>query len=100
MGIAILGSIGTAVYRLNISGAIPGMVTAADATTIRSTLGGALAVADKLPKETSQSLINEAQKAFTTSLEVMALISAILSVLLALLVILKFKESTTSPVTR
>jgi MFS transporter, DHA2 family, multidrug resistance protein len=92
LGIAVLGSIGTAIYRYRMSDTIPPVVGAADAETASSTLGGALVVAETLPAPVGTLLVEASRAAFTDSLVVMAVISAVLSVALATLVILKFKK--------
>ncbi|MFI8088661.1 MFS transporter [Streptomyces sp. NPDC086080] len=57
LGMAVLGSIGTAVYR----GEMPGSAPAA----AHETLGGALAVAGQLPGRTGAALATAAREAFT-----------------------------------
>ena len=51
LGIAILGSIGTAVYRSAMANAIPMEVPSSAVEAVRSTLGGAVAVAEQLPQQ-------------------------------------------------
>ena len=48
-GIAVLGSIGTAVYRADVDAAVPADVAPATADAARDTLGGAAEVANQLP---------------------------------------------------
>ena len=48
-GIALLGSIGTAVYRADVDDAVPSDVAPATGDAVRDTLGGAAEVADQLP---------------------------------------------------
>jgi MFS transporter, DHA2 family, multidrug resistance protein len=73
LGIAILGSIGTAIYRGQMTGAIPAHLPAGAADAARDTLGGATGVADQLPGE----LLVTAGNAFTDGLQVAAAISAV-----------------------
>jgi len=96
LGIAVLGSIGTAVYGYLINDSIPREISAADAEAVRGTLGGALAVAEKLPATAQTALVDISRGAFTQSLVVMAVICAVLSFALAYLVILKFRNQQTS----
>jgi DHA2 family multidrug resistance protein-like MFS transporter len=49
LGIAILGSIGTAVYRRELADTVPTGVPPQIADAARETLGGALAVSERLP---------------------------------------------------
>ena len=51
LGIAILGSIGTAVYRGAMADAVPAGVPPEAAEAARDTLGGAVAVAEQLPDQ-------------------------------------------------
>jgi MFS transporter, DHA2 family, multidrug resistance protein len=68
LGIAILGSIGTAVYRSEIAHAVPADASAQAAAAARDTLGGAVAVADQLPS----SVLQAATEAFTQGLQIAA----------------------------
>jgi DHA2 family multidrug resistance protein-like MFS transporter len=91
LGIAVLGSIGTAVYRHHMNDTLPPSVTNEDAEIAKSTLGGALSIAEKLPKQIGNTLMEISRDAFTTSLMTMAVISAVLSLILAFVVIYKFR---------
>ncbi|MEV7287600.1 MFS transporter [Streptomyces sp. NPDC093252] len=72
LGMAVLGSIGTAVYR----DAMP----AGAAPEARETLGGALAVAARLPAEASDALTAAARTAFTDGMRAAAVAAAVLLV--------------------
>ncbi len=76
LGIAILGSIGTAVYRSVMADFVPAGVPLEAAAVARSTLGGARAAAEQLPDQLGAALLGTAREAFTHSLELAALISA------------------------
>src|SRR5258707_13955785 len=65
LGIAILGSIGTAVYRRAMADAVPAGVPPEAAEAARATLGGALAVAAGLPAQLGAGLLGSAREAFT-----------------------------------
>lgn len=90
LGIAILGSIGTAIYRYHMADAIPSSINAEDSEIARSTLGGALSIAQNLPEQVGKMIVENSRIAFTNSLTTMAIICAVLSVLLALIVMYKF----------
>ncbi|MET9173857.1 MFS transporter [Streptomyces misionensis] len=75
LGMAVLGSIGTAVYRHRMPGTAP--------AGARETLGGALAAVTRLPGEAGQSLLAAARQAFTTGMRDAALAGAVLLVLAA-----------------
>jgi DHA2 family multidrug resistance protein-like MFS transporter len=87
LGIAILGSIGTAVYRGTMAQALPPGVPPQAAEAARMTLGGALAEAARLPGPVGAALIESAREAFVRALEVAAGISAVLALATAILVI-------------
>jgi DHA2 family multidrug resistance protein-like MFS transporter len=67
-GVAILGSIGVATYRMTV--AIPIGIDPAQAASARDTLGAAADVATNLPDATAVLLLTSAQGAFTRGLEV------------------------------
>jgi DHA2 family multidrug resistance protein-like MFS transporter len=69
LGVALLGSLGTAVYRHDVAGALPGGVPHA----AHETLGGAIEVARGLPPRTAATLLEGARAAFTHGLHVAAL---------------------------
>jgi MFS transporter, DHA2 family, multidrug resistance protein len=85
LGIAVLGSIGAAVYRGQAVDAIPAGLPAQAAAAARDTLGGALAVAGQLPEQLGASLLAAAQEAFTQALQVTAALGAALAIALAIL---------------
>src|SRR4029453_18387977 len=70
LGIAILGSIGTAVYRGSVSDGIPRGVAPDEADAARDTLGGAVAAAAELPDAVAANLLEVARAAFTQGLQV------------------------------
>ena len=76
LGIAILGSIGTAVYRRAMADAVPAGVPPEAAEAARATLGGALAVAAGLPAQFGAGLLGSAREAFTQGLHLTAVICA------------------------
>jgi DHA2 family multidrug resistance protein-like MFS transporter len=77
LGIAVLGSVGAAVYRGEVAGAIPAGVRPEDAEVARHTLGGAIAVAERLPGQVGPDLLDTARAAFTDGLHVTAAISVV-----------------------
>jgi MFS transporter, DHA2 family, multidrug resistance protein len=76
LGVAIIGSVGTAVYRSDVHDAIAAGIPASETEAARDTLGGALAVADQLPGPLGAELANAARDAFTHGVQVTAVISA------------------------
>ena len=83
LSIAILGTIGTAVYRVQVDDGIPASVPPEDAETARDTLGGAVAVSRELTDAVAGPVLDAARAAFTQGLHVVALVSAILAALAA-----------------
>ncbi|HYV67447.1 MAG TPA: MFS transporter [Myxococcales bacterium] len=77
LGIAILGSIGTALYRGAMADALPRGIPTEAAEAARSTLGGALAVAAQLPDQVGAALRAAAREAFTQGMELTAIVSAV-----------------------
>ena len=80
LGIAVLGVIGTSIYRSQLTGALPlelpSGILPASAAAARDTLGGALAVAGQLPGQPGQVLVQAARQAFTSGLHVAFAVSA------------------------
>jgi DHA2 family multidrug resistance protein-like MFS transporter len=83
LGIAVIGSIGTAIYRSHIESGMPAGVPAESAHNAQDTLGGALSVAAQLPSEAGDALLHAAQSAFVDGLQATAAIGAVLIVLTA-----------------
>ncbi|MGH7522417.1 MAG: MFS transporter [Gemmatimonadales bacterium] len=83
LGIAILGSIGVAVYRAAMVDATPPGVPLEAVEAARATLGGAVAVAKSLPGQESGDLLTTARAAFARAFQITALISAVLALLMA-----------------
>jgi DHA2 family multidrug resistance protein-like MFS transporter len=83
LGIAILGSIGIAVYRGVMADAMPAGIPADAAEAARATLGGAVAVAERLPDQLRGELLGTARAAFARAFQLSAAISAAIALLLA-----------------
>jgi DHA2 family multidrug resistance protein-like MFS transporter len=78
LGIAILGSIGTAVYRMRMLDAMPNGVPANVGEIARGTLGGATAVAEQLPGQLGAALLGTARDAFVQAFVTTAAVNAVL----------------------
>ncbi len=76
LGIALFGSIGTALYRAGLSGAMPSGVPVDAASTALATLGGAVAVAQTLTNDLGDPLLNVAKTAFVNALQFTAILGA------------------------
>jgi len=79
LSIAILGTIGIAVYRGRMADGIPAGVPPEQAETAQDTLGGAVAVGAELPAALATGLLEAAREAFTQGLQVAALISTVVA---------------------
>jgi MFS transporter, DHA2 family, multidrug resistance protein len=78
LGIAVIGSVVTAIYRSSMADMALAGVPAEAAQVARSTLGGALAVAGQLPDAAGVALLATARSAFTGAFQVAAGISAVI----------------------
>jgi DHA2 family multidrug resistance protein-like MFS transporter len=84
LGIAILGSIGTAVYRSKVADSLPSDMPAQAANAARDTLGGALAVAQTLPDALASAVVAAAQTSFVDAIHFVAAVAAVLAVVTAI----------------
>jgi DHA2 family multidrug resistance protein-like MFS transporter len=84
LGIAILGSIVTAVYRRVMASTAPiALPSAADAAA-HDTLGGAAGIAASLPEQTGAALLASARQAFTDAVVLTAVVNAALVIVAAI----------------
>jgi MFS transporter, DHA2 family, multidrug resistance protein len=81
LGIAVLGTIGAAVYRSHMH--VPATVPAALATPADQTMAGALEVSTQLPSATAGNLVHAATTAFTDGMSVAAGVGAIIMLVAA-----------------
>lgn len=77
LGIAVLGSVATAVYRGHMQGSVPQGLSPEVAEAARGTIGGAFAMARELPGEPGAALLDAAREAFVNGLQLSASISAV-----------------------
>lgn len=92
LGIAILGSILTAVYRRGMADALPPGLAPEAAEAARSTLGGALTVARDLPGPLGEALTVAAHGAFSEGFVLIAALSAGIAVATAILALLVLRR--------
>jgi MFS transporter, DHA2 family, multidrug resistance protein len=85
LGIAILGSVGVAVYRGELADHLPAEVPSQAAAIARETLGGAVGVAARLPEDVGAALVAAAREAFIQGLQLTAGLSAAVAVGIAVL---------------
>ena len=87
LGIALLGSIGTAVYRSQVAAAVPADAPPHAAAAARDTLAGAVAAGDELPA----GVLHAASAAFTQGLQLAAGVSAALAAAAAILAVARLR---------
>jgi MFS transporter, DHA2 family, multidrug resistance protein len=92
LGIAILGSIGMAVYRSEVTETFPDGIPSEAAEAARDTLGGAVSVADQLPNQLATELLDTAREAFTQGLQMSAITSATIVLGMAILTAVLLKH--------
>jgi DHA2 family multidrug resistance protein-like MFS transporter len=85
LGIAVMGSIVTAIYRGEIAVSLPPDVPAQAAETARGTIGGAVSVAGELPGALGAELLGAARAAFAQAFGTTAAISALIAIGVAVL---------------
>ncbi len=96
LGIAILGTIGTAVYRAQMAGVGVGLpADAADAA--RDTLGGAQAVAGQLPASAGVDLLRTARQSFTQGMHVSALLAAAVAIAVGITAVVALRRTGRPP---
>ncbi len=99
LGIAILGSIFTAIYRGIMIDAIPEGTPAMAAAAARSTLGGAVGAARDLPDLAGALLLNHARDAFVDAFEFTVIVCALIALAAAVLAALMFRHTRAGEVT-
>jgi MFS transporter, DHA2 family, multidrug resistance protein len=97
LGIALLGSLGAAVYRSEIASASLAGLPVDAITAARSTLGAAQAVAQRLPDPLNSELAALGSSAFTAALEITAITSAAIVVITAILMVIVMRRPRRKP---
>jgi DHA2 family multidrug resistance protein-like MFS transporter len=92
LGIAILGSIGTAVYRSELAHRLPAGIPSQAAEIARNTLGAAVGVAGQLPDPLGSTLLNIARDAFVQGMHLAAAISAAVAIGAAIMAVILLRR--------
>jgi DHA2 family multidrug resistance protein-like MFS transporter len=92
LGIAILGSIGTAVYRGELASRLPAGIPSQAADIARNTLGAAVDVAGQLPDPLGSTLLNIARDAFVRGMHLAAAISAAVAIGAAIMAVILLRR--------
>jgi DHA2 family multidrug resistance protein-like MFS transporter len=93
LGIAVLGSLGTAIYRGGMAGAMLHGLSPAAAEAARGTLGGAVQAAGRLAGPQAVELLGVAREAFAQAFQVAAVVCAGLTLLAAAAIVLLLREA-------
>jgi len=83
LGIALLGSVVTAIYRGSVGDAITGILPPAAIEAARDTLGGALSVAQTLGGQLGADLVGASRSAFAAAFQSAAQVSAAMTLIAA-----------------
>jgi DHA2 family multidrug resistance protein-like MFS transporter len=83
LGVAIIGSVGAATYRSEITDAIPAGIPNETAEAARDTIGGAVSAAEGLPGQIGADLLDAARESFVQGLQTSAVISAAVAACIA-----------------
>ena len=83
LGIAVLGSVGVAIYRSGLAAGMPTGVPTDVAAAARDTLGGAVSAAAELPGPTADALLDAARAAFVSGLQLTSAIAAVIAAAIA-----------------
>ncbi len=94
LGIALMGSLVTAVYRVNFSGATLTGIPGAAIEAARATIGGAVNVAGKLAGEPGARLLETSRIAFAEAFDTAAWVSAAIAVAVAAIAVLLLRQRT------
>jgi MFS transporter, DHA2 family, multidrug resistance protein len=92
LGIAILGSVGVAVYRGELADRLPAGVPAEAAAVARDTLGGAVAVVGELPGQLGAAVLQTAREAFVHGMQLSSVIAAVVTLGLAILAVVMLRD--------
>ncbi|GAA2295130.1 MFS transporter [Streptomyces violaceusniger] len=92
MGMAVLGSVGTAVYRGDVKDALGAGLPADSLDQVRETLGAAAAVAGSLKGRTGEHLLDTAREAFTHGMRIACGAGAVVLVAGAILALVTLRR--------
>jgi DHA2 family multidrug resistance protein-like MFS transporter len=87
LGIAVLGTLGTAIYRSGVTAALPSGIPYEAARAAQETLSGAVTMAEQLPNSLAAALLGVAHTAFIQGLQLTSLIGAVVMIGLAILTV-------------
>jgi DHA2 family multidrug resistance protein-like MFS transporter len=97
LGIALLGSLGTAIYRSTLTGKLPAAISPSTAAASKSTLGGAVSAAAHLHVQLADGLLHAARVAFTHGFVVAAAAAAAITAATATIAALALRSAQPAP---
>jgi MFS transporter, DHA2 family, multidrug resistance protein len=92
LGIAIMGSIGVAIYRSRLADQLPTGLPTDVATAARDTLGSAVAAAAQLPTQTGSAVVAAARDAFVAGMQLSSAIAAVGAAGVAILALVTLRD--------
>jgi DHA2 family multidrug resistance protein-like MFS transporter len=97
LGIALLGSIGVAVYRNEMADALPAGLGSDEVGAAEDTLGGAVGVAEGLGRTPSAKVLDAAHEAFAQAMQVAAVVGGIVALATAVLAVAFLRRTGIGP---
>ncbi|ROP37264.1 MFS transporter [Saccharothrix texasensis] len=92
LGVALVGSVGVATYRNEIDGTLPADLPAEASSAARDSIDGAVAAAGQLPGDAASSLLDAARAAFTSGLNLAAIVAAVIAAVAAVIAATRLKH--------
>jgi DHA2 family multidrug resistance protein-like MFS transporter len=92
LGIAILGSVGTAIYRAKLAGELPSELPPETVAAARDTLGAAVAITDQLPAGLGDVVIATARNAFIHGMRVTSGIAVVVAIAVAAVAVMYLRH--------
>lgn len=92
LGIAVLGSLGIAIYRSQLAATLPPGIPAQAAKAAEETLAGAVTMAGQLPDSLGAALLGTAHEAFVQGLQLTSVIGTVVMVGLAILTLILLRN--------
>ncbi len=99
LGIAVLGSVGVAIYRSGVAAGVPAGVPAELAEAARDTLGGATSVAGQLPEPVAAALLDVARESFVAGLQLTSSVAAVVAAVIAVIAAVGLRDAGTPAAT-
>ncbi|WP_130293949.1 MFS transporter [Pseudonocardia sediminis] len=93
LGIAVLGSVGVALYRAGLDSTMPAGVPGPVASAAEDTLGGAVAAAATLPEPSASALLAASREAFVTGMQVTSVVAGLIATAVAVLAVVVLRDT-------